>query len=76
MPAINIEPLARALAERICRRTGMPESEIPAWVDRHWECAAADIEAGLVDEGGNYRSDARSHWERGLAAYRERIAGR
>lgn len=76
MPASNIEPVARAMAERICRRTGMPEPQIPAWVDRHWQCAAADIEAGLVDDAGNYRPDARDQWERGLAAYRDRIAGR
>lgn len=76
MIASNIEPLARAMAERICRRTRMAESDIPAWVDRHWECAAADIEAGLIDDAGIYRADARDHWERGLAAYRERTAGR
>lgn len=76
MPASNIEPLARALAERICRQSRLPEPEIPAWVDRHWECAAADIEAGLVDDGGRYRADAPEQWERGLAAYRDRIARR
>jgi hypothetical protein len=25
----NIEPLAREMAERICRRSGMPEADIP-----------------------------------------------
>src|SRR5665647_266177 len=28
----NIEPLAREMAIRICRRSGMPEAEIPHWV--------------------------------------------
>ena len=37
----NIEPLAREMAERICRRSGMPEADIPRWVDLHWPCAAA-----------------------------------
>ena len=76
MPASNIEPLARAIAERICRQAGMAEAEVPTWVDRHWECAAADLEAGLVDDSGDYRADARDKWGRGLAAYRERIARR
>jgi hypothetical protein len=29
----NIEPLAREMAMRICRRGGMPEADIPGWVD-------------------------------------------
>lgn len=69
MRVSNIEPLARAIAERICWRSGMPDAEIPAWVDRHWECAAAELEAGLIDEEGNRWA---GDWERGLVAYRER----
>jgi len=41
----NIEPLAREMTERICRRNGMAELDIPAWVDLHWQCAAAMLEA-------------------------------
>ena len=67
----NIEPLAREMAERICRRSGMPEGEIPRWVELHWPCAAAMLEAGAMDEGGEWveHGDVRM----GMEAYRERL---
>ena len=68
----NIEPLARAMTERICRREGMADANIPAWVDRHWECAAAMLEAGVMDEHGNWISG--QDVLRGIEAYRERTA--
>ena len=46
MTSSNIEPLAREMAERICRRSGMAEADVPRWVDLHWPCAAAMLEAG------------------------------
>jgi len=67
----NIEPLAREMAVRICRREGMPEQEIPAWVELHWPCAAAMLEAGVMDETGAWL-DGRS-FVRGVEAYRERL---
>ncbi|MBR2118457.1 MAG: hypothetical protein IJ935_07265 [Afipia sp.] len=70
----NIEPLAREVVERVCRRTGMPEAEIPAWVDRHWEAAAAEIEAGNCDENGEIKPG--SDWRKGLEAYRDRLAAK
>jgi len=66
----NIEPVARAIAERIWQRSGGPESGRQAWIDRHWECAAAELEAGVIDETG---AATGANWERGLAAYRERL---
>ena len=68
----NIEPLAREMAERICRRSGMPEADIPPWVDLHWPCAAAMLEAGVMDEGGEWveHRDVRL----GMEAYRERVS--
>jgi precorrin-2 methylase len=74
----NIEPLARQIAERICRRSEaarpssppMTEEQVAAWVDAHWECAAADLEAGLLGDDGAPVLGA--NWELGLAAYRER----
>jgi hypothetical protein len=50
----NIEPLAREMAERICRSSGMRPADIPRWVDLHWPCAAAMLEAGVMDEGGEW----------------------
>jgi hypothetical protein len=67
----NIEPLAREMAERICRRSGMSETVIPRWVDLHWPCAAAMLEAGVMDEGGEWVPD--TDVRLGLAAYRERL---
>lgn len=67
----NIEPLAREMAERICRKSGMAESQISSWVDLHWQCAAAMMEAGVMDESGEWveEKDVRL----GLEAYRERL---
>jgi hypothetical protein len=67
----NIEPLAREMAERICRRGGMAEAEIPRWVDLHWPCAAAMLEAGVMDEGGEWLED--KDVRLGMEAYRERL---
>jgi hypothetical protein len=68
----NIEPLAREMAERICRRSGMPEADIPRWVELHWPCAAAMLEAGVMDEGGEWVEDRDVRL--GMEAYRERLA--
>ena len=72
MTLSNIEPLAREMAERICRRQGMAEVEIGGWVERHWECAAAMLEAGAMDEAGEW-IDAGS-LQRGVEAYKERAS--
>jgi hypothetical protein len=69
----NIEPLAREMAERICRRQGMAEAEIAGWVERHWECAAAMLEAGAMDETGAWVDGG--DLLRGIEAYRERTSG-
>jgi hypothetical protein len=67
----NIEPLAREIAERVCRKTGSETTaqEVATWVDSHWQCAAADLEAGRLNDDGS-RIDGVS-WESGLAAYLE-----
>ncbi len=67
----NIEPLAREMAERICRRSRMPEAAIPRWVELHWPCAAAMLEAGVMDEAGDWVEDG--DLRRGMEAYRERL---
>ena len=73
MTLSNIEPLAREMAERICRRGGMAEADIPRWVDLHWSCAAALLEAGVMDERGEWVED--KDVRLGLEAYRERLLG-
>jgi hypothetical protein len=67
----NIEPLAREMAVRICRRSGMAEADIPRWVELHWPCAAAMLEAGVMDERGEWVAD--QDVRLGMEAYRERI---
>jgi hypothetical protein len=49
----------------------MPETEIPAWVDSHWEAAAAEIEAGNCDDSGEIIRG--SDRQKALDAYRERL---
>lgn len=73
MTSSNIEPLAREMAERICRRGGMAEADVPRWVDLHWPCAAAMLEAGVMDERGEWVED--KDVRLGLEAYRERLKG-
>lgn len=73
MTSSNIEPLAREMAERICRRNGMAETDVPRWVDLHWPCAAAMLEAGVMDESGEWVED--KDVRLGLEAYRERLKG-
>ncbi len=70
MTTSNIEPLAREMAERICRRQGMMEADIADWVERHWQCAAAMLEAGAMDEAGEWIDGG--SLLRGIEAYRDR----
>ena len=72
MTTSNIEPLAREMAERICRRQGMVQAEIADWVERHWQCAAAMLEAGAMDEAGEWIDGG--SLLRGIEAYRDRTA--
>jgi hypothetical protein len=67
----NIEPIARAVARRICCDNEMPDIQIDHWVDLHWQCAAAMLEAGVMDEQGDWIDG--KDWRRGLEAYRERL---
>jgi hypothetical protein len=71
----NIEPLAREIVTRLCRQTSpaMTPPEISAWVDAHWQCAAAELEAGIMNDDGSPVPGA--DWELGLAAWRERLRG-
>jgi hypothetical protein len=70
----NIETVARDMAKRICQRNGMHDSEIAAWVERHWQCAAAMLEAGVMDEDGEWIPD--KDLRLGIDAYRDRVVGR
>jgi hypothetical protein len=67
----NIEPIAREITRGICRDSEMPETQIERWVDLHWQCAAAMLEAGVMDERGEWIEG--KDLRRGLEAYRERL---
>lgn len=67
----NIEPIARDITRSLCRDSQMPESQIDRWVDLHWQCAAAMLEAGVMDETGEWVEG--KDWRGGLEAYRERL---
>ena len=45
--------------------------DIPRWVDLHWPCAAAMLEAGVMDESGEWLAD--KDLRLGMEAYRERL---
>jgi hypothetical protein len=68
----NVEPLAREMTLK---------DMSPCWHGRsaywglgrpHWTCAAAMLEAGVMDEAGEWIPD--KDLRRGLAAYREKVA--
>jgi hypothetical protein len=67
----NIEPIAREITRGICHENQMPEVQIDRWVDLHWQCAAAMLEAGVMDETGEWIEGI--DLRRGLEAYRERL---
>jgi hypothetical protein len=67
----NIEPIAREITRGICRDSEMPVTQIEQWVDLHWQCAAAMLEAGVMDETGEWIEG--KDLRRGLEAYRERL---
>ncbi len=68
----NIEPIAREITRSICRDSQMAETEIDRWVDLHWQCAAAMLEVGAMDETGGWIEG--KDWRWGLEAYRERLS--
>ena len=68
----NIEPVARAITRSICRDSQMAENQIDRWVDLHWQCAAAMLEVGAMDETGEWIEG--KDWRWGLEAYRERLS--
>jgi hypothetical protein len=67
----NIEPIAREITRSICCDNQMPETQVERWIDLHWQCAAAMLEAGVMDERGEWIEG--KDWRRGLEAYRERL---
>jgi hypothetical protein len=67
----NIEPIAREITRGICRDSEMQETQIERWVDLHWQCAAAMLEAGVMNEEGEWIEG--KNLRRGLEAYRERL---
>ena len=67
----NIEPIAREITRAICRHSEMSETRIEQWVNLHWQCAAAMLEVGVMDEKGEWIEG--KDLRRGLEAYRERL---
>ena len=49
----NLEAMARAVTRLVCLKQAAPGEDVEAWIDAHWYIAAADLEAGLIDENGD-----------------------
>jgi hypothetical protein len=58
-------------ADHLVHDSEMPETQIEQWVNLHWQCAAAMLEAGVMDETGEWIEG--KDLRRGLEAYRERL---
>ena len=69
----NIEAVARDIcSKQVSRHVGCGV-ELAAYVDRHWHCVAAELEAGLIDDTGDL-IPTYDH-DKGLEAYRDWCRG-
>jgi hypothetical protein len=69
----NIEPIAREITRSICRDSEMPETKIDHWVNLHWQCAAAMLEVGVMDETGEWIEGKDWRQRQFLREHRQRL---
>ena len=67
----NIEAIARAVCERVYSRHAGSDEQLTADIEMYWHVVAAEIEAGIIDETGEYVSEL--DWSQRLEVYRDRM---
>jgi hypothetical protein len=65
----NIEAIARDICTRQLSQHAVNSAELAADVDRYWHCVAAELEAGLIDDAGEWLRT--TDLDVGLNAYRD-----
>ena len=65
----NIEAVARAVCARVLGGEDTSDGALAADVEMYWHVVAAELEAGLIDETGEYVGEL--DWTRKMQAYRD-----
>ena len=65
----NIEAVARAICANVLDWDGKSAEKLSAEVDMCWHIVAAELEAGIIDETGEYVD--KLDWTRKTDAYRD-----
>ena len=66
----NIEAVARAVCAKRLARDGKSEETLAAEVDMWWHLVAAELEAGVTDDTGEFVGGDRN-WKRKMDGYRD-----
>jgi hypothetical protein len=67
-PTSNNEAVARGICSQQVARHGGCGAKLATYVDHHWHCVAAELEAGLIDDAGDQLPTY--DLNKGLEAYR------
>ena len=65
----NIEAVARAVSARVFSRDGKSAEQLAADVELFWHVVAAELEAGIIDETGQYVREL--DWSQRMEFYRD-----
>ena len=65
----NMEAVARAVCAKVLGGEDTSDETLAADVEMYWHVVAAELEAGLIDETGEYVGEL--DWTRKMQAYRE-----
>ena len=65
----NIEAIARAVCAKVYSRHATSDEQLAADIEMYWHVVAAEIEAGIIDETGQYVRDL--DWPQRMEVYRD-----
>ena len=66
----KIEAVARAICAKLLAREGRNDETPAAEVDTYWHIVAAELEAGIIEETGEYVGELLD-WTRKMDVYRD-----
>ena len=65
----NIEAVARAVCTKVLGGEDTRDAKLAVEVEMYWPVVAAELEAGIIDETGEYFGEP--DWTRKMEAYRD-----
>ena len=65
----NIEAIARAVSARVYSRDGRSDEQLTADIEMFWHVVASELEAGILDETGQYVREL--DWPQRMEVYRD-----